>query len=135
MLEICLVFQKSEPQYAYKPCTYKKQTCIDKYWQTLFMGPFKEIFLNQSAIAKLIRLWNANLIEQFSLIIYVLYILLSDIDECALNDDGCDTNADCANIDSSYTCTCKTGWTGDGFTCTGMFTVDIMNCLNTLASV
>ena len=99
------------------------------------MGPFKEIFLNQSAIAKLIRLWNANLIEQFSLIIYVLYILLLDIDECALNDDGCDTNADCANIDSSYTCTCKTGWTGDGFTCTGMFTVDIVNCLNTLASV
>ena len=99
------------------------------------MGSFKEIFLNQSAIAKLIRLWNANLIEQFSLIIYVLYILFSDIDECALNDDGCDTNADCANIDSSYTCTCKTGWTGDGFTCTGTFTVDIMNCLNTLASV
>ena len=71
----------------------------------------------------------------WSLVINLLHILFLDIDECTLNDDGCDTNADCANIDSSYTCTCKTGWTGDGFTCTGMFTVDIVNCLNTLASV
>ena len=43
-----------------------------------------------------------------------------DIDECAdatLN--NCDVNAFCTDTVGSYTCTCNTGYTGDGFTCTG----------------
>ena len=32
----------------------------------------------------------------------------------------CDENADCANTDGSYSCTCKQGFTGDGKTCEGM---------------
>ena len=43
----------------------------------------------------------------------------SDIDECATNDHDCDGNADCRNNDGSYTCECKTGWSGDGKSCTG----------------
>ena len=33
---------------------------------------------------------------------------LSDIDECALNTDGCAHN--CFNIIGSYTCSCRTGY-------------------------
>ncbi len=42
----------------------------------------------------------------------------SDDDECAGVGDGhdCDGNAACANVDGSYTCTCDTGYLGDGHT-------------------
>ena len=33
----------------------------------------------------------------------------SDIDECLLGTDDCDTYATCANTDGSYTCTCNAG--------------------------
>jgi len=41
----------------------------------------------------------------------------SDIDECTLGTDNCDANADCANTDGSFTCTCNVGYSGDGVTC------------------
>ena len=33
--------------------------------------------------------------------------------------DGCHSDATCNNTDGSYTCECKEGFTGDGFTCDG----------------
>jgi hypothetical protein len=41
----------------------------------------------------------------------------TDIDECAST--PCDKNAACNNTDGSFTCICKTGYSGDGFNCTG----------------
>jgi len=47
-----------------------------------------------------------------------------DIDVCATNTtNACDVNADCNDDDGSYTCTCKDGWTGDGFYCSGGYEV------------
>lgn len=43
-----------------------------------------------------------------------------DVDECSEDSDPCDENADCANSDGSYSCTCKQGFTGDGVSCSGM---------------
>lgn len=43
----------------------------------------------------------------------------TDIDECATSNGGCDDNATCTNGDGNFTCFCHTGYTGDGFTCTG----------------
>ena len=39
-----------------------------------------------------------------------------DIDECELGLDDCDDPrvADCINIPGSFTCICKTGYTGSG---------------------
>ena len=41
-----------------------------------------------------------------------------DIDECS-SDHQCDSSATCYNTDGSYTCTCDSGYTGDGRTCKG----------------
>ena len=45
----------------------------------------------------------------------------SETNECVEGTNNCDTNADCQNIDGSFTCTCQTGYSGDGVTCTGRF--------------
>jgi len=44
---------------------------------------------------------------------------MSDIDECAVNRGNCSELANCTNIPGTYSCTCTTGYTGDGFNCTG----------------
>ena len=41
----------------------------------------------------------------------------ADVNECATS--PCDANAACANTAGSYTCTCNSGYTGNGTSCTG----------------
>ena len=53
-------------------------------------------------------------------IVTMLY-LVADIPECERELDDCDQNATCINTFGSYDCLCNTGFTGDGFTCTGSF--------------
>ena len=48
---------------------------------------------------------------------HFLYFL--DIDECAMKTDNCSLNATCNNTEGSFNCTCKPGFTGNGFSCTG----------------
>ena len=42
----------------------------------------------------------------------------TDIDECTLGTDTCATHATCTNIVGGYSCTCNSGFVGDGATCT-----------------
>ncbi|XP_038075664.1 fibrillin-2-like [Patiria miniata] len=42
----------------------------------------------------------------------------TDVDECADGLDNCDLNAACTNTHGSFTCTCNSGYTGDGTICT-----------------
>jgi len=44
-----------------------------------------------------------------------------DINECLTNNGGCDANADCTNTIGSRTCTCKSGYSGNGLNCAGIF--------------
>ena len=47
------------------------------------------------------------------------FFTVSDIDECSTGTDTCDTNADCSNSDGSFTCSCQSGYSGNGTTCQG----------------
>ncbi len=42
-----------------------------------------------------------------------------DINECTDGSADCAENADCENNEGSYDCTCKTGFSGNGKTCSG----------------
>ncbi|KAI8482586.1 carbohydrate binding [Branchiostoma belcheri] len=42
------------------------------------------------------------------------------IDQCTTGTDNCDDDATCTNTDGSFTCSCNTGYTGDGVTCTAL---------------
>ena len=47
-------------------------------------------------------------------------VIITDVDECNSTTNTCDANAVCENTQGSYTCTCKSGYTGDGGECTGI---------------
>jgi len=42
-----------------------------------------------------------------------------DIDESSEDMNACDDNASCTNTQGGYNCTCNTGYTGNGSTCSG----------------
>ena len=43
----------------------------------------------------------------------------ADINECDTGKHQCDSHAFCNNTKGSYNCTCKPGYFGNGFNCTG----------------
>ena len=51
-----------------------------------------------------------------------IMIVIVDIVNCG-NNDGCHPNASCVDMNGSYTCTCKNGFTGDGFSCHGIYII------------
>ena len=46
-------------------------------------------------------------------------LICDDTENCARDNGGCSPDADCVNKTGDVTCTCKSGYTGDGLTCTG----------------
>jgi len=42
-----------------------------------------------------------------------------EVNECTLGTHNCNTNAICTNTIGSYLCTCKIGYFGNGFNCSG----------------
>ena len=61
-----------------------------------------------------ILLMNINTIVRVTMV-----CVCTDIDECEDGTDSCGENADCTNTDGSYTCSCLSGYSGDGMTCDG----------------
>ena len=45
---------------------------------------------------------------------------VADIDECQTNNGGCSAVASCSNTEGGFTCTCPSGYAGDGTTCSGV---------------
>jgi hypothetical protein len=54
-----------------------------------------------------------------------LHIIILDVNECVI-ESPCHTNATCKNTEGSYTCTCDTGYSGDGFSCDGKNGIEIV---------
>ena len=50
----------------------------------------------------------------------MLYIFSEDINECVA-DSPCEANAVCYNTESSYSCQCGEGYSGDGSNCEGIY--------------
>ena len=44
-------------------------------------------------------------------------MLCHDEDECSIGAHICDANAECLNLDGTYTCTCSVGFDGNGEEC------------------
>ena len=60
--------------------------------------------------------------HSYSLSLYLKHspYLISDIDECSKNSHNCSySTASCTNINGSFKCICKPGFSGDGHNCTG----------------
>ena len=72
-------------------------------------------------------LWNTKIIEnvvsRFVIVISTfVFSSTTDVNECArpnLND--CHNKAFCININASYECQCRSGYTGDGRNCIGTY--------------
>ena len=57
-----------------------------------------------------------------------MYIpVISDIDECASDNGGCEQN--CHNNNGSYTCSCNTGYASNGFHGCGKYEI-VLNSHN-----
>ena len=50
---------------------------------------------------------------------YLVFIYL-DMDECGIDNSGCHANANCQNTVGSFSCSCKSGYDGNGLECSGM---------------
>ena len=54
-----------------------------------------------------------------------LWCFLPDVNECSTGSAVCDPKADCQNTFGCYLCSCKSGFYGNGKTCSGKKLVDI----------
>ncbi len=51
-----------------------------------------------------------------------LIFILLDINECAnILTNNCSANATCTNFSGGFNCTCKAGFIGNGYVCSGIF--------------
>jgi len=60
-----------------------------------------------------------QILKTLSVFNVTYYFSAIDVNECASNNGGCSVLADCINTAGSFACTCKNGYIGDGFNCTG----------------
>ena len=55
-------------------------------------------------------------------------IFHTDMDECINDMNNCAEQAMCNNNDGSFICTCNTGYSGNGATCSGKLTNTSIAC-------
>lgn len=56
--------------------------------------------------------------------IMFLSFFSTDIDECLDISHNCHLSANCTNNAGSFSCSCLTGYTGDGISCSGTYTLE-----------
>ena len=66
---------------------------------------------------------DKTIVNKYALLCTLLrYVLrcVADINECRKGNNECDPNAECTNTEGSYDCVCRSGYTGNGRSCTGI---------------
>ena len=46
---------------------------------------------------------------------------MTDINECSLSTHNCNANATCSNTIGGFSCSCNSGFSGNGVSCSGIF--------------
>ena len=69
--------------------------------------------------------WRQKWHQNYEKIIGIIFSF-TDIDECSLSIDNCDLNSNCTNTNGSFFCTCNSGFSGNGTTCTGNLTAYVI---------
>ena len=112
---------------AKKTLTIATWTLLVKTQMDPLCAPVYLDLTEMDGTAKVIAsLWLWEMLVCVSLFVFILQeswlkaCHFSDIDECARN-LSCHVNANCTNTIGSHVCTCHTGYTGDGQTCSGDF--------------
>ena len=82
----------------------------------LFICLFVYLFIVIIIIIIIITTITSNI----TIIVNLIIINLHLGDPCK-NDSVCHTNATCHSVIGSYICKCDSGYTGDGFVCSGWF--------------
>ena len=86
------------------------------HWAALCVSVVLDLYQTVKIIALVIEFHSRHL--DVLIVNYCTIIIIAvDIDECATDIDNCDINADCTNIEGSYTCTCRNLYYGDGLSC------------------
>lgn len=58
---------------------------------------------------------------------YRWFCLLSvDVNECLVNNGGCDPDASCVNTPGGHICVCDEGYTGSGLECFGKCMISLL---------
>lgn len=82
----------------------------------MFYYNFKTIGLPFHTFNHLVPIAGINKYRKMNLM--SIFFTNPDIQECANRlDTPCDQNAECANTVGSFTCSCNSGYTGNGLTC------------------
>ena len=70
----------------------------------------------------------------FIVFVYLMNCLIQpvDVNECELGTHICNSSANCTDTDGSFNCTCREGFEGDGFNCTGKFYYFRVNSISVL---
>ena len=76
-----------------------------------------DVDVDDYCILREVAVINDNHMNAISMDCFVCLII--DINECSSSSHGCDANAVCNNVQGSYNCACKAGYSGDGKNCTG----------------
>ena len=81
-------------------------------------------------IRHIMQFWSVYVFSYQHLKIY--WVFCSDVDDCSAANNSCHGKAWCNNTQGSFTCSCKLGYEGDGYNCTGKILWVFWNLFKTI---